>query len=62
MAKMLEDSFRTLGILEDDSPKFVNKSILEVIEVPRPKKGARANFQSQGTNEEDYVEVDIISN
>lgn len=62
MAKMFEDAFRTLGILQDDSPKFVNKSVLEVIEIPRSKARKGINIQGKKVNEEDedYVEIDII--
>lgn len=64
MAKMFEDAFRTLGILQDDSPKFVNKSELEVIEVSR-KKGEKqmdGKGSSISKEDEDYVEIDIIKN
>lgn len=62
MAKMFEDAFRAFGILQDDSPKFVNKSILEVIEI-RGKKGEKSMDEKRSRiskEDEDYVEIDII--
>lgn len=61
MAKMFEDSFRTLGIIEDDSPKFVGKSELEVIELSRtrqakPIDGARSSINKE---DQDWVEITI---
>ena len=61
MAKMFEDSFCALGILQDDSPKFVDKSILEVIEIPRKRSkkqndGKRSNINKEN---EDYVKITI---
>lgn len=61
MAKMFEDAFRSIGILEDDAPKYVARTILEVV-INSSKKGKK-NTAPQGSqiNEEaeDYLEVTI---
>jgi hypothetical protein len=61
MAKMFEDAFRALGILKEDSPKYVALSVLEVIELGRPKKpqvplASRAPSNAQ---DDDYLIIDI---
>lgn len=61
MAKMFEDAFRAIGILEDDAPKFVTRSVLEVVVLPSTK--GKKNAASQGTQvnaqTEDYLEINI---
>ena len=59
VSKMFEDSFRALGHLQDDSPKFVKRSILEVNEIGPKKDGqGRVVKESQLDKEnEDYVEI-----
>jgi hypothetical protein len=43
MAKCFEDALRSLGILEDDDPKHVAKTSLEVIAISRQKESAQAD-------------------
>lgn len=52
MAKMFEDSLISLGILDDDSPKYVSKSIIKV-KVIHPEKNKR---------ELDLLEITIKKN
>lgn len=62
MAKMLEDAFRSLGILEDDDPAHVARTVLEVDVFPR-KKGSSSNDASSAQGDapnEDQLEVTII--
>ena len=63
MAKMLEDAFRAIGILKDDSPAYVARTVLESVAVPsekRPKKGD-AGYRATYQKKEDYVEITIKS-
>lgn len=59
VSKMFEDSFRALGILQDDSPKFVKRSILEVNEIGPEKDGNGRNIKESSLDKEnkDYVEI-----
>ena len=50
MAKCIEDSFRSFGLLADDDPRYVTRSILEVV--------ARKTASKQ---KEDIVEIEITS-
>lgn len=63
MAKCFEDSFRSIGILKDDSPKYVTKTILEVVELNR--KGGPKTSNSSGpkadAQNEDSLEIIINS-
>ena len=63
MAKALEDAFRSLGILEEDDPSHVARTILEVFKLtPKKKKAAVYGVRPQvDTKNEDYVEI-IIEN
>ncbi len=61
MAKMLEDAFRALGILEEDDAAHVAESVLTVTQLPRPqrpKKGASARPQGNA-QDQDWVEITI---
>ena len=62
MAKMLEDAFRSIGILEEDDPAHVARSILEVDVLPRKKGSAQvhASRSQIDAQNEDYVEITII--
>lgn len=56
---MFEDAFRSLGIIKDDSPKFVKRSILEVNEI-RPEKNEKGNVVKESKidkENKDYVEI-----
>ena len=58
MAKMFEDAFRALGILKEDSPAFVAKSVLEVVVADRPQKSkgaAGASAQAHEKNEDHLI-------
>lgn len=61
MAKMFEDAFRALGILEDDDPAHVAQSILEVTRINR-SKAAKVHGASRAkghAQDEDYLEITI---
>lgn len=62
MAKMFEDAFRSIGILEDDDPPHVAQSVLEVIDIRKPKrpKADVARGASQDESLEDYLTITII--
>lgn len=63
LAKMFEDALRTIGILEDDSPQFVARTILEVTAVS-PKKAAppKGSVGEKAIKEnEDQLEIVIES-
>ncbi len=61
MAKMLEDSFRTIGILEEDDPAHVAETILEVVVLPKKKrsKGSDDERSKDDAKDEDFVEINI---
>lgn len=63
MAKMFEDALRSLGILEDDDPAHVTRSVLEVVAVARPKnkKNAAAQSQQAHAEDKDWLEIKINS-
>jgi hypothetical protein len=63
MAKMLEDAFRALGILAEDTPEYVARTILESVSVSKPKAKARAVASSNEADapHEDTVEITINS-
>jgi len=61
MAKMLEDAFRSLGILEDDDPAHVARSIIEVVilredRATKTKSGGAKETKAQ----KDYLTITII--
>ena len=61
MAKCIEDSLRSLGILEDDDPAHVAKSSIEVIDI-RPTKRPKVNGRvgaAQSEKPEDKVIIYI---
>lgn len=61
MAKMFEDAFRTLGIIEEDTPEFVARTILEVyaIDPKERSKAAALRGKKRDAKEEDWVEITI---
>ena len=62
MAKAFEDALRSLGILEDDDPAHVARTVLEVDVFPR-KKGPSSNDASGAQGDapnEDQLEITII--
>lgn len=62
MSKMFEDAFRAIGILEDDDPLHVAKSVLEVVDIRKPK-GSKADVSrsaSQDESLEDYLTITIV--
>lgn len=63
MAKMFEDALRAFGILEEDDPKYVARSIIEVVVVPRPKGSKATNAQGKKADAEDqdWLELSITS-
>jgi hypothetical protein len=63
MAKMFEDAFRSLGILEDDDPAHVATAVLTVIELPRTKnaKGSYDSRAKANAEDKDWVEIEINS-
>lgn len=63
LAKMFEDAFRALGILEEDSPSFVARSVLESIVVPsrKGKKKGHDRRAKADEEDEDWLEITINS-
>ncbi len=64
MAKCIEDAFRAIGILEDDSPSYVARTIIEVHEQSKGKSKKRLKSSSKEDAEkevEDRVEIIINS-
>lgn len=63
MAKMFEDALRTLGILEDDDPSHVARTILDVIAIKRPKgkKALIASGRQANAQDDDWLEIEINS-
>ncbi len=60
MAKMLEDALRALGILQDDDPKHVARSIIEVTSIARQRHGkGNAQGSRPHVKDEDYLIVTI---
>ncbi len=61
LAKMFEDALRALTVIEDDDPKHVARSILEVIMVPKPEgKKKTADLGPQKSEKvEDQLEITI---
>lgn len=61
MAKMLEDAFRTLGILQEDDPSHVAKTVLEVVILPKKKRSKDAGDKRSKDDEEnkDHVIIQI---
>ena len=61
MAKMFEDSLCTLGVIEGDSPKYVKKTVLEIIDQgnENKKKGINNKGSKIDKENEDYVEIKI---
>lgn len=55
MAKMFEDAFRAIGVIEDDDPKYVARSIIEVVSTPKSKT------KEKGRKDEDWLEIFIKS-
>ncbi len=62
MAKMFEDAFRAIGILEDDDPPHVAASFLEVVVLRKPKGSKAHDSRSASKNEsiEDYLTITIV--
>lgn len=63
LAKCFEDSLVSLGVIKDDSPKYVKKTILEV-PLPVTKKGQKTFGSSiaeigPGTKKEDWLIITI---
>lgn len=64
MAKILEDAFRAIGILEEDDAAHVKRSILEVNILPKKKRKAPEDEQREKINPKDkgdFVEIIIKS-
>lgn len=63
VAKMFEDAFRAIGILEDDDPQHVARTILEVVVAPKKKskKGPHDMGPEKVEKDEDWLEIYIES-
>ena len=61
LAKCVEDSFRSLGILPDDTPEYVRETILEVVKVTHSKEPKKLQGSGKKVNAEDYLEIIIKS-
>lgn len=61
MAKCFEDALHTLGVLEDDDPKHVAKSCLEVIKIDKKKTALAVAHMgpAQNAKNEDWLEITI---
>lgn len=61
LAKCFEDSFRAVGILEDDDPQHVARTILEVVKIDKKKTQKKSSDVGQAPNEknEDWLEITI---
>jgi len=61
LAKCFEDALHSLGVLEDDDPKHVAKSCLEVIKIDKKKtKTAVVGLgPAQNAQNEDWLEITI---
>lgn len=61
MVKVLEDALRAIGILEDDDPSYVARTIIESVQLPKQKKpkGAAAQGSQGDQQKEDWVEITI---
>lgn len=63
MAKMFEDALRALGVLEDDSPKYVTRAIIEVVVLPKiaaqDKKTVKHLGKTFRQENEDWLELII---
>lgn len=63
MAKMFEDALRSFGVLEDDDPKCVARTVIEVVALPPEKRSKKADAQRPTGNAEDkdWLELTITS-
>jgi len=61
MAKMFEDALRSLEILEDDDPKHVTRTIIEVVMVSKSKNKKILNDMGKKKVEKnnDWLEISI---
>lgn len=61
LVKCFEDALRAIGVLEEDDPAHVARTVIEVVEVPRKKKKKDATPQSGEMVQEgeDRVEIKI---
>jgi hypothetical protein len=61
LVKMLEDAFRAIGIIEDDSPPYVAKTIIESHKQIKGKiqESLRKKSKENYEENEDYVEIKI---
>lgn len=61
MAKCFEDAFRSIGILKDDSPEYVTRTIIECFKTNKRKGAKKVSFSGTKIDEEaeDYVEIII---
>lgn len=60
LSKMFEDALRTIGILEDDSPKFVARTILEVVALSTKKGATDGDDVSAKAIRENEDQLEII--
>lgn len=63
MAKCIEDAFRAIGILEDDSPSYVARTIIESVAESKTKDRTKVRVQGKKNNaqHEDFVDITINS-
>lgn len=63
MVKMFEDALCAIGILEDDSPKYVARTIIEVVVVPKKKNKEKSSGlgPQKSKKDEDWLEIIIKS-
>lgn len=61
LVKMFEDALRSLGVIKDDSPQYVARTIIEVVVVPNRKNSKTRNDlgKKEHTKDEDWLEIKI---
>jgi len=59
LVKVFEDALRSLKILKDDSPKYVVRTIIEVVESTKKKtkKAITGMGSAQNAKNEDWLEI-----
>jgi len=62
LVKCIEDALRAFEILKDDSPKFVERTIIESYQCAAKKISKEGSDQCKKNNEENEDRVEIIIN
>ena len=61
LAKCFEDALHSLGVIEDDNPKHVARSVLEVVKLDGKKTAPKSPHvgPAQNAKNEDWLEITI---